>query len=420
MGMDRVIEKKKWPPKRIITYGLVLIFILLIGYLLLFETGGSTLNVKTERITISTVEKGPFQEYIAVIGNVLPQYQHFLDASEGGIVETKYVEAGSLVKKGDKILKLSNTNLLMTLLNNEAQINRASNDLRTTRLQLEQNRLSLQQQSSQAEYDLDRFKRLYKRNKVLYAQKLISKQEYEDCKSDYEHAVETYQLTLESQKKDIQFREEQIKHLEASVKRMQDNLEIVKQQLENLTIKAPISGLLTSLNAEIGESKTRGDRLGQIDDIEGFKVRLEIDEHYINRVELNKVGRFNLTGSDKEYELLVKRIYPEVVEGKFKVDMAFAGKEPEGIKRGQSLHIRLQLSEASDAILVARGGFYQTTGGNWAYVLDKSGDFALKKTIRLGRQNPQYFEVLEGLQPGEKVITSSYDNFGDMERLVLK
>jgi HlyD family secretion protein len=421
MGMDKKIEKKKWPPKRIIKYSAITAFIVLVGYLIIFGTGGSTLNVKTERITISGVEKGPFQEFIPIIGNVLPKYTHYLDASEGGIVEVKYIEAGTRVKKGDKILKLTNTNLLMTLLNNEAQINRASNDLRTTRLQLEQNRLALKQQRSTAEYNLDNFKRVFERNKVLYEQKLISKREYEDSKRDYEHWTERYKLTIESQEKDLKFREVQIKNLEASVNRMQENLEILKLQLENLTIKAPLSGHLTSLNAEIGQSKNRGDRLGQIDDVEGFKVEAGIDEHYINRVAEGKVGNFNLPGkSDENHELVVQKIYPEVTDGRFRVDLFFTGKEPAGIKRGMSLHIKLQLSEASEAILLARGGFYQTTGGNWAYVLDKSGDFAVKKNIRLGRQNPQFFEVLEGLNPGERVITSSYENFGDMERLVLK
>jgi HlyD family secretion protein len=326
-----------------------------------------------------------------------------------------------MVKKGDKLRKLTNTNLLMTLLNNEAQINRASNDLRTTRLQLEQNRLSLKQQLSEAEYNLDLYKRTFNRNEILYEQQLISKREYEDSKASYDYWKEKQKLTNESQEYDLRFREEQIKHLEASVIRMQANLDIVKQQLENLTVKAPISGYLTSLNAEIGESKNRGDRLGQIDDVEGFKVEAEIDEHYINRVAEGKVGNFNLPGKPEDtYELVVQKIYPEVTDSRFKVDLFFTGNEPPGIKRGQSLHIKLQLSEASEAILLARGGFYQTTGGNWAYVLDSSGDFALKKSIRLGRQNPQFFEVLEGLKPGEKVITSSYENFGDMERLVLK
>ncbi len=418
MGMDKRIEKKKWPLKRILKYSAVGIFILVIGYLLVFKTGGSTLNVKTERLTISMVKSGPFQEFIPIIGNVLPHDTIYLDAVEGGRVETIFVEAGSQVKKGDKILKLTNTQLLMTLLNNEAQINRASNDLRATRLQLEQNRLALKQQRVDADYYLTRIKRTFERNKVLFEEGMISKQEYEEFKDEYEYLKKKRELTVESQEKDLLFREQQVKHLEASVKRMQSNLDLLKQQMENLTVRAPISGYLTSLVAERGQSKRQGDRLGQIDDMAGFKVKAQIDEHYINRVEVGKLGEFDFAGNT--YELKVKKVFPEVREGRFEVDLGFTGKEAEGIRRGQSLHIRLQLSELSTAILLARGGFYQTSGGNWAYVLDKSGGFAVKRSIRLGRQNPQFFEVLEGLKIGEKVITSSYENFGDMERLILK
>ena len=418
MSMDKQIEKKKWPAKRIIKYTLVSIFVILIGYLLIFKTGGSTLNVKTERLTISTVESGPFQEFIPIIGNVLPHNTIYLDAVEGGRVETIYIEAGSQVKKGDKILKLSNTNLLMTLLSNEAQINRASNELRATRLQLEQNRLALKQQRADADYYLTRIKRRFERNKVMFDEGLISKHEYEEFKDEYEYLTKKRELTIESQEKDLLFREQQVKHLEASVKRMLSNLNLLKQQMENLTVRAPISGHLTSLMAEKGQSKRQGDRLGQIDDVAGFKVRAQIDEHYINRIEVGKLGEFDFAGNT--YELKVNKVFPEVREGRFEVDLGFTGMEAEGIRRGQSLHIRLQLSELSTAILVARGGFYQTSGGNWAYVLDKSGDFAVKRSIRLGRQNPQFFEVLEGLETGDKVITSSYENFGDMERLVLK
>ena len=418
MSMDKRIEKKKWPPKQIIKYSLVAIFVIVIGYLLIFKTGGSTLNVKTERLTISTVKSGPFQEFIPIIGNVLPHNTIYLDAVEGGRVETIYIEAGSQVKKDDKILKLSNTNLLMTLLSNEAQINRASNELRATRLQLEQNRLALKQQRADADYYLTRIKRRFERNKVLFEEGMISKHEYEEFKDEYEYLIKKRELTIESQEKDLLFRDQQVKHLEASVKRMLSNLNLLKQQMENLTVRAPISGHLTSLMAEKGQSKRQGDRLGQIDDVAGFKVRAQIDEHYINRIEVGKLGEFDFAGNT--YELKVNKVFPEVREGRFEVDLEFTGKEAEGIRRGLSLHIRLQLSELSTAILVARGGFYQTSGGNWAYVLDKSGDFAVKRSIRLGRQNPQFFEVLEGLEPGEKVITSSYENFGDMERLALK
>jgi HlyD family secretion protein len=418
MGMDKRIEKKKWPPKRIFTYGIISILILLIGYVLIFNTGGSTLNVKAERLTVSTVEKGPFQEFIPIIGTVMPYETRYLDAVLGGQVEEIYLEAGSQVTKGDKILSLSNTNLLMTMLNNEAQVNRATNELRATRLQLEQNRLALRQQRADADYYLKRIKRKFDRNKVMFDEELISKQAYEEFKDEYEYLKKKRELTIESQEKDLLFREQQVKHLEASVKQMQYNLDLLKQQMENLTVRAPISGHLTSLPLEKGQSIAQGFRLGQIDDVNGFKIRAEIDEHYINRIQKGKPGDFDFAG--KTYQLKVQKVFPEVKERKFKVDLEFSDKEPEGIRRGQSAHIDLQLSELSEAILVARGGFYQTTGGNWVYVLDKSGDFAIKRTIRLGRQNPRHFEGLSGLEPGEQVITSSYENFGDMERLVLK
>nr|NIM12549.1 HlyD family efflux transporter periplasmic adaptor subunit [Candidatus Aminicenantes bacterium]NIM79253.1 HlyD family efflux transporter periplasmic adaptor subunit [Candidatus Aminicenantes bacterium]NIN18539.1 HlyD family efflux transporter periplasmic adaptor subunit [Candidatus Aminicenantes bacterium]NIN42436.1 HlyD family efflux transporter periplasmic adaptor subunit [Candidatus Aminicenantes bacterium]NIN85194.1 HlyD family efflux transporter periplasmic adaptor subunit [Candidatus A len=303
-------------------------------------------------------------------------------------------------------------------LNNEAMINRASNDLRATRLQLEQNRLALESQRTDADYYLTRIKRKFERYEVLYKEKMISKQEFDEFKDEYEYQKKKRKLTIETQEKDLKFREQQVKHLETSVKRMQENLDLVKQQLENLTIRAPISGHLTAMDAEVGQSKTPGQRLGQIDKLEGFKVRAEIDEHYINRIEKGRIGRFDFAG--KTYEMAVAKVFPEVKDGKFEVDLEFTGQEAVGIRRGQSIHLRLELSEASEAILLARGGFYQTTGGNWVFVLDKSREFAVKRSIRLGRQNPRYFEVLEGLDPGEEVITSSYEHYGNNERLVLK
>lgn len=418
MGMDKPIEKKKWPPKRIIKYSGIGLFVLVVGYLLIFQVGGSSLNVEKERVTISAVTKGPFQEFIPIIGSVLPHRTIYLDAVIGGSVDKIFLEAGTQVKEGDKILKLSNTNLLMTLLNNEAQINRASNDLRSTRLQLERNRLDLKRQRTEADYFLKRIKRRFERNEVLFKESFISKQEYDDFKDEYEYQKKNRELTIESQEKDLKFSEEQVKQLEASVTQMETNLVLLKDQLENLTVKAPITGYLTSLTAEVGQSKAQGERLGQIDDVTGFKVRAPIDEHYINRVEVGKVGQFDFSSST--YDLKVTKVYPEVRDGRFEVDMEFVGKNAEGIRRGQSLHIRLQLSDVSQAILVARGGFYQTTGGNWVYIMDPSGKYAIKRQIRLGRQNPEFFEVLEGLKPGEQAITSSYENYGDNDRLVLK
>ncbi|NOR21587.1 MAG: HlyD family efflux transporter periplasmic adaptor subunit [Candidatus Aminicenantes bacterium] len=418
MGMDRKIEKKKWPPKRIASLAAVGLFVILVLYVFLFRLNKSTLNVKTERITISTVTRGPFQEFIPIMGNVLPINTFYLNAVEGGRVEEIYLEAGTIVKEGDGILRLANTNLLLDIMWREAELFQQSNNLRNTRLSMEQYRLRLNQDLAEINNQLRQQKRTYERYKELVKNSLISKHEYELAKDQYEYLIKKKELTIESQRNDLEFRLGQIDALESSLKRMQDNLEIVKQKQDNLTIRAPVSGHLTALNAEIGQSKSPGQPLGQIDVLEGFRVRAAIDEHYIARIETGRTGEFDFAG--KSYGLVIKKIYPEVIDGRFEVDMEFVDGGPEGITRGQTLHIRLELGDISEAILLPRGGFYQTTGGNWAYVVDESENVATKRKISLGRQNPQVFEVLEGLEPGDRVITSSYESFGNMDRLVLK
>jgi len=418
MGMDRKIEKKKWPPKKIVALSATAIFIIAVIYIFLFKFRQSTLNVNKERITISTVTKGPFQEFIPVIGNVLPVNTVYLDTGEGGRVEKIYVEAGAIVKKGEPILKLVNTDLLLTVMWREAELFGQSNSLRSTRLSLEQYRLQLNQELTQVENQLLQQKRTFERYQELMKDDLISKHEYELAKDQYEYLVKRKDLTIESQQNELKFRQAQVDALEESLKRMDENLRVAKEKLENLIIRAPVSGHLTSLNAEIGESKAPGQRLGQVDVLEGFKVRAGIDEHYLARIEIGRVGEFDF--AEGTYKLRVKKIYPEVREGRFEVDLNFEDKEPQGITRGQTLHIRLELSDVSEAVLLPRGGFYQTTGGNWVYVVDESGSFATKRRIKLNRYNPDVFEVMEGLIPGEKVITSSYETFGNMERLILK
>ena len=416
--MDRPIEKKKWPPKKIAALSLIGIVLAAALYSLLFRDSRSRLNVDPERITMATVERGAFQEFIPVTGNVLPIRTIYLDAIEGGRVEKIYLEAGTLVHEGDKILRLGNTNLLLDIMNREGQFFDQSNNLRNTRLAMEQNRLTLRRELVELDYQILRQKRTYERNAALAKKNLISQQEYEQSKDEYEYLLKRKELALETQKQDATFRKLQIEQLEASVQRMQTNLGMVKQKLENLVLRAPISGQLTSLHAEIGESKSPGERLGKIDVLEGFRVRAGIDEHYIARIETGRTGAFDLTG--RSYTLIVRKIYPEVREGRFEVDMEFDGASPQGIRRGQTLHIRLELGDLSEAVLLPRGGFYQRTGGQWVYVLDPSGSYATKRAIRLGRQNPQVFEVLEGLEPGERVITSTYDGFGEIDKLIMK
>jgi len=417
MGMDRKIEKKKWPPKKIAFVAGSGLFVAFVIYIFLFGMSKSSLNVKAERLTVSEVTRGPFQEYIPVMGNVLPYY-YYLNAVEGGTVEEIYLEAGSKLEKGDPILKLANTNLLINLMWREAELFQQINNLRNTRLDMERYRLQLSQQLALVENDLQQQKRVYERYQELVKDNLISQHQYELAKDQYEYLVKRKKLTIESQEKDLDFRQRQVEALEGQVERMQNNLEIIRSRLENLTIRAPVSGYLTSLDAEIGQAKQAGNDLGLIDTLEGYRVKAGIDEHYIARVEKGRRGEFEFAG--KTYDLVLTKKYPEVRDGRFEVDMEFVEEEPQGITAGQTYHIKLELGDISEALLLARGGFYQTTGGNWAYVLDDSGGVALKRRIRIGRQNPQVFEVLEGLEAGEKVITSSYESFGNMERLVLK
>jgi len=416
--MDRKIEKKKWPPKKIAWVSVAAVFVIAVIYNFVFGDRSSKLNVNTERLTISTVYRGPFQEFIPVTGTILPIQTVYLDAIEGGRVEKIFCESGALVNVGDTILKLSNTNLILDIMYREANLFEQSNNLRNTRLAMEQNRLDLKGQLLELDFEIRTQKRKFEQSKALFEKGLISKEEYELAADNYEYLKKTLELTIETQKQDSIFRAVQISQLEASVERIQRNLDIVKQNLENLYIKAPISGRLTSLNAEIGELKTSGERIGKIDVLEGFKVQADIDEHYIARIDNGLKGTFEITGT--KYDLIIKKVDPEVREGRFRVDMDFVGDTPPDLRRGQTLRIRLELGDPADAILLARGGFDQKTGGRWVYVVDEAGDYAVRRDIKPGRQNPLVLEILEGLEPGEKVITSSYDNFGDIDKLVLK
>ena len=416
--MDKAIKKKKWTVKNITIYSISGLFAIFVIYTILFGDTSSKLNVETEKITISSVTKNQFQEFIPVTGTAVPIKTVYLDAIEGGRVEEKVIEEGTFVKEGDVLIRFSNTNLYLDVMFREAQVFEQINNLRNTRLAMENSRLQLQGQLIEFNYQIKQQKRSYKRAKELVKKELISPEEYDQICDEYEYLIQRKDLTLETHKQDSIFRGVQIKQLEESVERMTANLKVVKQKLESLEIIAPTSGHLTSLNAEIGESKSAGERLGQIDILDGFKVRVGVDEHYIARINKGQSGEFDFAG--KNYKLMIKKIYPEVLNGRFEVDMEFVDKEPENIRRGQTLHIRLALGDLSEAVLLARGGFYQKTGGQWVYVLDESGDMATKRSIKLGRMNPQYFEVLSGLEPGEKVITSSYDNFGENDKLILK
>ncbi|MBN1210989.1 MAG: HlyD family efflux transporter periplasmic adaptor subunit [candidate division Zixibacteria bacterium] len=417
--MDRKIEKKKWTPKRIVWSAGGLALVVLIVYVLLSSTSGSTLRIDSNRLTISEVTRGEFQEYITQTGTVSPIRTHYLDATQGGSVIKVFAENGSLVEIGDSLLQLDNTDLHLDIMYREAQLYEQINNLRNTRLAMEENSLALRGNLLEIDHQISNSKRIYEQYQQLLEKNLsshISQNDYDKAKEDYDYWMKRRELTLETQRQDSILRTVQIEQLEASVTRMQANLEVVKQKLENLIVRAPIGGQLTSLNAEIGELKSRGERLGQIDVLDGYKIRAAVDEYYISRIAVGQSATAEINGVS--YNLTVKKVYTEVRDGRFQIDLEFDAAEPEGIRRGQSIQVRLMLGDLAQAVLLPRGGFYQKTGGNWIYVLDESSQYAVKRNISIGRYNPHFYEVLEGLEPGERCITSPYDNFEDFDRII--
>lgn len=412
--MDRKLEKKFWSRKRILTISGAGVIVLLLLYNLIFADHRSRLNVEKDKITISKVNKGTFVDYIAITAVVQPLKTIRLDAIEGGYVSRKYLEGGSMVKKGDSILRLDNQRLMMDFVNHETEIYRLINELQNTRLSLKQTRFTLQQKLMDLDRQIDQAKDLYDRYKGLVDEKVVSRQEYNKTKIEYESLIRQRQVEVESQTYQEENAKLQIQQLEGTIARVQRNLQLMKDNLNNLVVRAPIDGQLSSVDVEVGSSITQGENIGQIDDLDGFKMRAEVDEHYISRVFSGLKASFEF--NTKTYGLTVTKVYPEVKNGRFEVDMNFE-KVPEGIRRGQSSPVTLELGQSAEAVLLPVGGFFSDTGGNWVYVVDKGGKRAVKRNITLGRKNPMFFEVMEGLQPGEQVITSSYENFGDKEVL---
>jgi HlyD family secretion protein len=418
-GMDRKIEKKnKLFSKRNIWIFTGSAVFLLIFYSLVFGDKSSKLNVETEKISIAEIKKDVFQDYIAVIGTVEPIQTIYLDAIEGGRVEEILLDEGSMLKEGDVILRLSNVNLVLDISNNEAQVARAINELRTARLLMVQQQMNSESQIIEAERLLKLQKRAYANNAVLYEDQHISKEEFDQSKEAYEATVKKLALLKNIQEQDSIFRSIQVESLETSVNSLTRNLEIIKDRLDNLNVKAPVNGELASLNPEIGEVVTYGTRIGIVNILDSYKLRVEIDEHYIARVNRGLVGDCDFAGTP--YPGKIVKIYPEVAGGRFYVDMVFTDDIPGAIRIGQTSRIKLELGESKEAVLIPRGGFYQSTGGQWVYVVDEAQGLAYRKDISIGRQNPRYYEVLSGLEPGEKVIISSYDTFGDVDKLILK
>jgi HlyD family secretion protein len=416
--VDRVIAKKKWSKKRILTIAGIAVLVALIAGAVYSTSGKSKLNVETDRITISEVTKGPFQEQIPVNGTVLPQTSIYLDAVEGGRVEEKYVDDGTIMKKGDPILKLSNTDLALNLVSQETQVYNLLAQMQIARNNAQQNTVSKLNQMTDVESQLKEAKRIYELDKELYAQKAIGSQEFKKAENDYNYYQQKLKLTEQLLQQDSVSNVQQLAQAKQSYNESQNALGVMRQKIGDLIVRAPRDGQLTSLDAEVGQNKNKGERLGQIDVLGAFKVRVDIDEHYLSRIYTGLKGHFDF--ADSTYELVIKKVYTQVTNGRFQVDMEFTGKVPKGIRRGQTLQILLALSDERQAVLLPRGGFYQQTGGNWIFKVSKDGNTAYKVNIQLGNVNPDYYEVLDGLQPGDKVVTSSYENYGDMEQLVLK
>ena len=414
--MDRAIKKKRWTPARIAIGAAILAFVAFSVYTLAFSGRQSALNVNKEKITIGEVQKGVFDEFIVVTGVVQPLRTYQLDAIEGGYVSEKLLDGGATVKPGDLILKLDNQRLVMEFVNRETEMYRLINELENTRLSLRQNKFTLRRTLSELDYQIQQAKDTYERNAKLVADKVISDQEYLTSKITYDRLTQQREIEIENQK----FQEEnsivQIRQLEGTLARTRKNLDMMKDNLANLALKAPVGGLLSRVDVEVGQSIAAGQNIGQIDDLNGFKMRIDVDEHYLSRIFPGLDGNFEFGG--KTNSLKVSKVYPEVRNGRFEVDMTFPTAVPEGIRRGQSVPVRLQLGQPTQAMLLPVGGFFSDTGGNWVYVLNANGDKAEKRNISLGRKNPQYFEVLSGLTAGEQVITSSYENFGDKDVLI--
>lgn len=418
MGMDKKIEKKTWTPKNIALIIVGLVFVGFTIYSFAFMDFRSTLNVEKEKLTISTVTEDSFQEFIQVSGVVQPIRTIFLDALEGGVIKSVNLESGTTVERGDTIAVLTNSSLQLDVLRQEASLYDQINNVRNSRLNLEQNNLRLKEQLISVENQLNLAQPEYERQKSLYDKNLTSEQEYQQAKENYEYQNKRYEISSQSFKRDSVQTETQLRQLDESEKRMFRSLDGVQAILENLVVTAPIEGQLTTVELQQGQSINRGERIGQVDILDNYKIRVGIDEFHLSRITTGLEGSFNFAGEN--HELIITKVYPVINNGQFQVDMEFVNEAPSGLRRGQTARIRLELGDATDALLLARGGFYQTTGGNWVFKLNEDGTKAIKQELRLGRLNPEYYEILSGLEPGDKVITSSYDTFGDNEVLELK
>ncbi len=417
--MDRVIPKKTWTAKRLLTIGGISALIFLIAGSFYFTSGKSRLNVDLERVTISEVKKDSFQESIPQNGTVLPKTTIYLVTTDGGRVEEKYVEDGAILKKGQPILRLSNTDLELNLSTQMTGVSSMLANMQLSKVTADQNTVSKLTQMADVESLYKEAERVYTLDKKLFAQKVIGSQEFKSAENNYNYYLQKRDLAQQILKQDTISRQQQQAQDKESYARAQNTLNILKTKVSGLILRAPVDGQLTALDAEVGQSKTAGYNLGQLDVLDGYKVRLpDVDEHYINRIMTGLNGTFSF--NEKTYKLKISKVYTQVTNGRFQVDMAFTGEVPKGIRKGQTLQITLALSDQITAVLVPKGGFYQQTGGNWIFKLSEDGKTAYKVDIQLGHQNPDYYEVLSGLKPGDKVVTSSYETYGTMQELVFK
>jgi len=416
--MDIQLEKKKGIQKKHIPYLAGGIVILLAFGWLIFGNHKSKYNVDRSKVMIQAATKGEFNDYIRINGQVEPINTIQLSAIEGGMVAEKVAEEGSMVRKGDVIVRLTNSNLNLEILNSEAELAEKQNFLRNTQVTMEQDKLSLNKEKLQLDLDIERKKRKYEQYQSLNDEKLVSREDYLQAKEDYEYAVKNMTLVLERQKQDSIYRGIQIDQMEESLSNIRKNIILVRQRVDNLNVKSPVDGQLGLLDVEIGQTVSIGARLGQISVLSDYKIDALIDEHYIDRVKNGLTATFER--QDKTYNLVVRKVYPEVRDKQFKTDFVFDGERPDNIRTGQTYYINLQLGQPSEAVLIPRGAFYQNTGGQWIFVVTPDGNKAIRRDIKIGRQNPLYYEALSGLEPGEQVVTSGYDSYGDAQELVIK
>lgn len=419
--MDIKLDKKKgWRAllrKKNLPYALAGLFLIFVVWLLLRDNS-SVLRVDANVVTVSEVRGGEFNDYVRLTGSVQPITTVQLSPLESGNVERIVAEEGTAVRRGDVIIEMSNNSLSMQILQSEADLAEKQNILRNTLISMEQERLSLRQNRLQLDLDVERKRRAYLQNEELYKNNLLAKEEWLQSKEDYELSKSQRDLNLERQIQDSLYRTNQVEQMNENLASMALNMQLIRQRVDNLKVKAPIDGEVGMLDVVLGQSVGQGANIGQINDLSTFKVTAQIDEHYIDRVTTGLTASFER--QDTRFEMLLRKVYPEVRNGQFRADFVFSGDVPENIRSGQTYYLNLQLGQPSEAIIIPRGSFYQSTGGAWIYVLDAAGERAYRREIRIGRQNPQHYEVVEGLQAGERVITSSYDNFGDHDVLLLK